>query len=134
MQKLLILVTLSLLSIFSLTATAASKEAFTQERFESLQAAGKIILVDVYATWCPTCQQQQQALSQFQAENPDSEFYVLVVDFDKDKEWVSEFRAPRQSTLLLYVGDKQHWFSVAETRYDVIAHELNKAIVAGQVK
>lgn len=134
MKKILILISLALLPILSLSTIAANKEAFTQERFETLRAAGKVILVDVYATWCPTCKKQQQALGRFQAENPDAEFHLLVVDFDKDKEWVRHFRAPRQSTLLLYVGDKQHWFSVAETRYDVIAQELTKAIEAGQAK
>lgn len=134
MKKILILISLTLLPILSLSIIAANKEAFTQERFETLQAAGKVILVDVYATWCPTCKKQQQALGRFQAENPDAEFHLLVVDFDKDKEWVRHFRAPRQSTLLLYVGDKQHWFSVAETRYDVIAQEITKAIEAGQAK
>lgn len=134
MKKLLILISLVLLPSLSLSAIGANKEAFTQERFEALQADGKVILVDVYATWCPTCKKQQQALSQFQAENPEAEFHILVVDFDKNKKWVRQFRAPRQSTLLLYVGDRQHWFSVAETRYDVIAQELNKAIAAGQAK
>lgn len=135
MRKQCLLLALALLPMMlPLSATAANKEVFTQSRFEALQAANKVILVDVYATWCPTCKKQQQILGRFQAEHPKSEFYLLVVDFDQDKEWVRHFRAPRQSTLLLYVGDKQHWFSVAETRYEVIAQELNKALAAGQAR
>jgi thioredoxin 1 len=41
---------------------------------------------------------------------------------------VRQFRAPRQSTLLLYRGNKQHWFAVAETRLEVISAEIIKAI------
>lgn len=130
MKKLLTLVTLILLPLFTLPALALEKEPFTQERFEALQAAGEVVLIDVFASWCPTCKKQQEVLTQFRAENPNAEFHILVVDFDKDKDWVRHFRAPRQSTLLLYVGDKQYWYSVAETRHEVIADEINKAIVA----
>lgn len=111
---------------------ALEKAPFTRERFETLQAAGEVVLIDVFATWCPTCKKQQEIHGEFRAESPDVEFHILVVDFDKDKGWVNHFRAPRQSTLLLYVGEKQYWYSVAETRYEIIAEELNKAIAASQ--
>ena len=109
-------------------AYALEKEKFTQERFDALQKAGEVVLVDVFATWCPTCKKQQAAIESYRANNPDKTFYVLEVDFDSQKEFVKQFRAPRQSTLLLYKGDKQFWFSVAETRPEVIAAELDKAI------
>lgn len=130
MKQMLTLVALVLIPLLTLPALALEKEPFTQERFEALQAAGEVVLVDVFATWCPTCRKQQDVLTRFRTENPDAEFHILVVDFDKNKEWVRHFRAPRQSTLLLYVGDKQQWYSVAETRYDVIAEAINKAITA----
>jgi len=110
------------------SAHAVEKEAFTQERFDELQAAGEVVLVDVYATWCPTCAKQQKAIAAYADENPDSKFFVLIVDFDDNKDIVRQFRAPRQSTLLLYKGNEQVWFSVAESRQEVIAAELDKAI------
>ena len=111
-----------------MNANAFNKEAFTQERFDELQAAGAVVLIDVFASWCPTCAKQQKAISDYAEANPDNTFHVLVVDFDDNKDIVRQFRAPRQSTLLLYKGDKQFWFSVAESRPDVIAAELDKAI------
>ncbi len=113
-----------------LSAMALDKEPFSEQRFDELQAAGEVVLVDVYATWCPTCKKQQDILSQYRAENPDKPFHILVVDFDDDKQWVKHFRAPRQSTLLLYAGEEQFWFSVAETRKEVIFRELDKALAA----
>lgn len=107
---------------------ADNKEPYTQARFETLQAEGAVVMIDIYAPWCPTCAKQQKAFEQFSAENPEKKWTILVVDFDKDKEVVRQFRAPRQSTLLLYKGKMQHWFSVAESRPEVIAAELNKAI------
>ena len=45
----------------------AGTEAFTQERFEALQAAGALVLVDVHADWCPTCAKQQKVLDAYEA-------------------------------------------------------------------
>lgn len=104
----------------SLQAHALEAESFTKERFDALQAEGAPILVDIYATWCPTCAKQREVLETYQNENPDSELVILEVDFDDQKEWVKHFKAPRQSTLLLFDGSEQVWFSVAETREDKI--------------
>lgn len=109
-------------------AHALEKEAFSQSRFEALQKVGKVVLIDVYASWCPTCAKQRAALEAYRTANPSKEFHILEVDFDKQKDAVRLFRAPRQSTLLIYKGEQQFWFSVAETRPEVIAAELDKAI------
>ncbi|WP_406827746.1 thioredoxin family protein [Microbulbifer sp. ARAS458-1] len=127
---------LSLITILALglatSALGQQKEPFDEARFKALKAAGEVVLVDVFAEWCPTCAKQQEVLEQYRAQNPDKQFHVLVVDFDQDKEWVRHFRAPRQSTLVLFAGEEQTWFSVAETRPEVIARELDKAIAAAQ--
>jgi thioredoxin 1 len=107
---------------------ALEKEPFSQERFETLQAEGAVVLIDVYASWCSTCAKQQLAFETYRKANPDKKFIILEIDFDKQKDLVRQFRAPRQSTLLIHKGKEQFWFSVAETRPDVIAAELDKAI------
>lgn len=104
-----------------------TQEAFTQERFEALQSEGALILIDVFADWCPTCARQQKILSEFREANPDLPFHSLTVDFDNQKKWVREFKAPRQSTLILYHGDERLWFSVAETDPEVISEAILKA-------
>lgn len=109
---------------------AQEKEAFTPERFAELQEQGALILIDVFADWCPTCAQQQKILADFQVEHADVPLHILEVNFDDQKEYVTEFRAPRQSTLILYRGEEQIWFSVAETRPDVIVAELTKGATA----
>lgn len=116
-----------LLMVVMWNAQAFEKEPFSQERFDELQAAGEVVLVDVFATWCPTCAKQQAAIAAYADANPDNKFYVLIVDFDDNKDMVRQFRAPRQSTLLLYKNNQQLWFSVAEIRPEVIAAELDKA-------
>ncbi|PHS24324.1 MAG: thiol reductase thioredoxin [Methylophaga sp.] len=121
------IVALLLMAFIATSAYALEKTPFTQPAFEKLQAAGEVVLIDVYASWCSTCAKQQKALKQYRSANPDKKFHILEVDFDKDKDLVRQFRAPRQSTLLLYKGKDQFWFSVAETRFEVIAAEIDKA-------
>lgn len=106
---------------------AQEKEEFTDDRFQELQEEEALILVDVWAEWCPTCGQQQEILATFQDEHPEVDFHILEVDFDERKDLVTRFEAPRQSTLILYRGDERLWFSVAETNRDVIFSRLLEA-------
>jgi thioredoxin 1 len=114
------------LAVISGAAMAAS-EPFTEARFQALQKEGALILVDIHADWCPTCATQQKLVDAYQAAHPDTALHRLLVDFDKQKEWVKHFKAPRQSTLLLYRGTEQKWFSVAETRAEEIAKAIDSA-------
>ncbi|TVP54479.1 MAG: thioredoxin [Halomonadaceae bacterium] len=108
-------------------ALALEKEPFTNERFEQLREEGQLVLVDVFADWCSTCARQQEILKAYVAEHPDVDLHILEVNYDNDKAIVRQLRAPRQSTLLLYKGDRQHWFSVAETNKDAVFTNLNRA-------
>jgi thiol-disulfide isomerase/thioredoxin len=114
------------LAILSFTASA-QKHPFNETLYQQYQDSEQVYLVDVFATWCPTCKKQSNIIDQYFSENPDSKIKVLVVDYDVQKEWVTHFRAPRQSTLLLYKGEKQLWFSVAETSKDKIFTQLKQA-------
>jgi thioredoxin 1 len=106
------------------------KDAFTPERFAALQDQGALILVDVFADWCSTCAQQQRILAEFRERHPEVPLHTLTVDFDRQKQYVRQFRAPRQSTFILYRGTERVWFSVAETDRDRIFAELNRAAAA----
>jgi len=124
------LITALFLTLVATAASALEKEPFSADRFAQLQSDGAVVLIDVYAEWCSTCKLQQQALQAYREKHPDNRFYILTIDFDTEKDLVRQFRAPRQSTLLLYKGENQFWYSVAETRRDVIAAEIDKAFAA----
>ncbi|MCL4409178.1 MAG: thioredoxin domain-containing protein [Gammaproteobacteria bacterium] len=100
------------------------KQPFSETEFRQAQADDRLILIDVYATWCPTCKRQQDVLEAYFTEYSESEVVVFEVDYDTQKEWVSYFNAPRQSTLVLLRGEEQLWFSVAQTRQRTIFSEL----------
>lgn len=124
-----IAVLFSLLVLASTAAFALEREPFSQQRFQALQSADAVVLVDIYATWRPDCKKQQEILEYYAAARPDVPLHVLQADFDHDKGTVKAFRAPRQSTLVLYKGSRQLWFSVAETREEQIFQALDAAFV-----
>ena len=126
----LVLLIFSQISVIQAQDTEVEKEPFTQERFDELRESGAVVLVDIFADWCPTCAKQQKLIQQYRDQNPDNEFHILEVSFDDNKRAVRELRAPRQSTILLFKGNEQYWYSVAETRYEVFEQELNKAFKA----
>jgi thioredoxin 1 len=127
--KLVALVGLALI-LSSGGLSAQVKEPFTPQRFAELQNDGALILIDIFADWCPTCAEQQKILARYQSEYKAVPLHILEVNFDEQKEYVRQFAAPRQSTFVLYHGTKRLWFSVAETRPEVIFAELNKGAAA----
>lgn len=121
------LLALALTACIAAGQDAHSKAPFTPERFAALQEQNALVLLDVFATWCPTCAQQQRVLAEYRETHPEVPLHTLTIDFDDQKEFVRQFGAPRQSTLILYRGEERIWFSVAETRADVIFTQLNRA-------
>jgi len=122
----------TLLAIMLIAGSAAAQEAqpeeaFTPERFAALQEENALILLDVWADWCPVCAQQQKVLARYRDTRPGVPLHTLTIDFDDQKEYVRQFDAPRQSTLILYKGKERVWFSVAELRDDVIFAALDAA-------
>jgi len=47
---------------------AAEKMDYTPAAFEAAQKAGKSILVEIHATWCPTCKAQAPILSELEKD------------------------------------------------------------------
>lgn len=111
MKKLLFICALFLSS----SAFAGGVMKFTEDGFKQLQQKNAAVLIDVYATWCPTCRKQGKVIKAYFKQNPNSDLTVLKVDYDKQKKWVKHFKAFRQSTLIRYQGDKEIGRSIAET-------------------
>jgi thiol-disulfide isomerase/thioredoxin len=61
------------------------------------RAPTKAILVDVTATWCPTCKAQHRVLDSLAKRPESAEIVVFEVDFDTQKDALKAFNARQQS-------------------------------------
>ncbi|WP_128931555.1 thioredoxin family protein [Bradyrhizobium zhanjiangense] len=104
---------------------AEAGQPFDANAFRSTQAANKAILVDVTASWCPTCRQQRPIVQEIEKEKPD--LVVYEVDFDTAKDVLKRFRVQYQSTLIIFRGDKEVTRSTAETNPALIRAMIAKA-------
>lgn len=101
---------------------------YTAQAFEAAQAAGKTILIDVHADWCPTCQRQAPILAELLANEPAlADVVALKVDFDRDKDFLEEHRILQQSTILVFQGPNETARSIGQTRRT----QLREAIMTG---
>ena len=125
--RLMLVSFVSLLALVAGGAEAAQQRPYTDRAFAQAQDAGKAILIEIHADWCPTCKAQLPILDRLSARPPYADIVRLRVDFDAQKRAVSLFRATTQSTLVLYRGRVELARSVGETREASIRAMLDQA-------
>jgi thioredoxin 1 len=121
-------------------ARAASFGDFTQRAFDEAQRSGKPILLDVWASWCPTCARQEPTIRQIVADAKFADLVILRIDFDKErarlfdklpqideKALLRRLAVQQQSTLILYRESKEVARSVGETDPDALREFLARA-------
>jgi len=121
-----ILSALALLASFGLAQ--AAEQPFASDAFAAAQAAGKPIIVHVYAPWCPTCRAQEPIVHKLEADPKFADAVAFRVDFDSQKDAVRALKATSQSTIVVFKGAKEVGRSVGETSAKSIADTLNKAL------
>jgi thioredoxin 1 len=109
-----ILTGLSLI-LLSVPVFAAEMLPFEQSRFVAAQKEGRPILVDIRASWCPTCAAQKPILERLTAQPGFKNLIVFTVDFDAQKNVVRELHAQMQSTLIAFKGTTETARSVGDT-------------------
>jgi thioredoxin 1 len=125
----IVLGAVALAPFFSATAVrAAETVAFTQAAFDAAQKAGKSILVDISAPWCPTCRAQAPIIKKLSAQAEFKDLMIFHVDFDSQMDVVKNQGAQQQSTLIVYKGGKETGRSVGDTNADSIGKLLAQAV------
>lgn len=96
-----------------LPALAWAGQPFDAKSFQASQAAGKSILVEVTAPWCPTCKRQRPIVEQIRKDRPN--LVVFEVDFDTGKDALKQLRVQNQSTLVVFRGASEVGRSTGDT-------------------
>src|SRR5436305_15262857 len=106
----------ALSAVVALGTTAfAADQKFDQQAFEAAQAAGKPILIEVTAPWCPTCKAQAPILSKLKAESRFKNLEAFNIDFDSQKDLLKKFNVRMQSTLIVFKGGQEAGRSTGDT-------------------
>jgi thiol-disulfide isomerase/thioredoxin len=100
-------------AVVAMPSLANAGQPFDAKAFQTSQAAGKSILVEVTAPWCPICKQQRPIVEGIEKEHPD--LVVYDVDFDTAKDVLRQFRVQHQSTLIVFKGQNEVARSTGET-------------------
>ena len=116
------------ITIMPFVANAADVVPYTAHAFAAAQKAGNPILVEITASWCPTCKAQKPILNKLESDPRFKDLKVFDVDFNSQKDVVRSFNATMQSTLIAFKGDHESARSVGDTNQDSIEALLEKAI------
>jgi thioredoxin 1 len=92
---------------FTSLALAAPIQPFSTAALKAAQAAGEPVLVDAYASWCPTCRKQAPTIDAMAKDPAFAKLVILRLDYDNQTAEKSALGITTQSTLIAYHGDKE---------------------------
>ena len=102
-------------ALFAVVAVVASATAvhaaevrpFERAAFVAAQAAGRPILVEVRAWWCPVCASQGATIRETIADRAYANLIVFQLNYDSQKRELPSFAVTKQGTLIAYRGTAQ---------------------------
>jgi thiol-disulfide isomerase/thioredoxin len=103
-------------------------QPFTTAALKAAQAAGKPVLVDAYASWCPTCRKQAPTIDALAKDPAFDKLVILRLDYDKQTEEKRALGIVQQSTLIAFHGDKETDRQVGITDPDQIKKIAQSAL------
>jgi thioredoxin 1 len=123
LRRMMVLI-VGLLMLAPMAAFAAAPVVFTAEAFSAAQAQGKTILVQVHADWCPQCAAQRPIIANLAKSDRFKDMVIFNIDWDTQKDLVRRFNVMRQSTLVVFKGDKETGRSAGATQAGPITELL----------
>jgi len=118
---------LALSSLMSL-AMAGDIKPFNQKDFDKLSHEGKPVVLDISATWCPTCKEQKPIIDGLMKQPAYKDVTLMTIDFDTAKPTVKKFKVTMQSTLVAFKGDKEVGRSVGDTTPEGLEGLIKKTV------
>jgi len=95
------------LSIIAAPVHAEPARPFSMAALKTAQAAGKPILVDVFAPWCPTCRAQAPTIEKLSKDPAYKGLIILRLDYDNQTAEKKALGVTKQSTLIVYKGNRE---------------------------
>ncbi|MDR3462434.1 MAG: thioredoxin family protein [Beijerinckiaceae bacterium] len=112
----------------ALAGAAPDPVPFDEAAFTAAQKAGKPILVEVTAPWCPACKAQAPILTKLRQDPRFLELRTFTIDFDTGKALMQKFGVRLQSTLICFKGAVETGRGTGETQPEWIEALLEKTL------
>jgi len=109
-------------------AFAAEHRPFTVSGFAAAQAAGKPIVVDVAASWCPICKAQAPIVDRLSSEPKFDHLVIFRLDYDAQPDQWRKLGVRQQSTLIAFHGARETARSVGDTQASSIEQILEATL------
>jgi thioredoxin 1 len=106
-RRLFAALSLSALVAVSQPAAAAEFKPFDRATFDAAQKAGRPILVEVNAWWCPVCASQSKTIKATVVNPAYAKLLVLRINYDKQKSEWQALAVQKQSTLITFKGGRE---------------------------
>ena len=120
--------TLFALSSLMTVAMAGDIKPFSQQEFDQLTHEGKPVVLDISASWCPTCKAQKPIIEGLMKQPAYKDVTLLAIDFDSAKPVLKKFKVSMQSTLVGFKGEKEVGRSVGDTTPEGLEGLIKKTV------
>jgi thioredoxin 1 len=100
---------------FAAPLLAQPIQPFSTAALKAAQDAGKPVLVDAYASWCPTCRKQAPTIDAMAKDPAFDKLLILRLDYDNQTAEKRALGITTQSTLIAFRGSKETGRSVGIT-------------------
>jgi thioredoxin 1 len=112
---------LSALALLVTTVAQAQPiQPFSMTALKAAQTSGQSVLVDAYASWCPTCRKQAPTIDAISKDPAFAKLLILRLDYDNQTAEKRALGISQQSTLIVYHGAKETGREVGLTDPDQI--------------
>lgn len=105
-------------------ALAMQFTEYKAESFVKILSSGQPIVVHVHADWCPVCRAQMPIMDKLLAGAAYKNVRAVRVNFDKEKQFLTDYKVVRQSTILIFKGGKE----IARLSYDADPQRIEQTL------
>ena len=115
-------------NLIAASALAGEIKPYSEAAFAEAKAAGKTVLLDFHADWCPVCKKQGPVLGGLVREDKLKDIAAFKVNYDDETALKKQLKVTSQSTLIVFKGEKLVSRAVGVTDKDKIRALIEKAL------
>ena len=115
-------------NLIATSALAGEIKPYKEAAFSEAKAAGKTVLLDFHADWCPVCRKQGPVLGSLVHEDKLKDIAAFKVNYDDETALKKQLKVTSQSTLIVFKGEKLVSRAVGVTDKDKIRALIEKGL------